>query len=105
MALARFFKLPNSLQTYFCITDFRSQPPDITQAVVLLLKQTASDFFAHQPQGCARFFQTFAGFVHWRVVGLFLAFGNGDRPLDLLPANPAKVLTQSFAMLQLVAHG
>src|SRR5262249_2237607 len=104
MALHSFFKLSHCLQTHFRIADFRSKPPDIPQGVVLLPEETVADLFAHQSQSRARFLQMLAHLVYRRVVSLRFAFGNGDGPLDLLAANPAKIVAKGFSVSQFVAH-
>ena len=99
MALRDFLKLPHGLQTHFGITDIRSKPPDIAQATVLFLEDTATDLLAHQSQRPARFLQMLSHFVYRRVVGFHFVFSNGKGALDLLTANPAKIVAQSFAVL------
>src|SRR4029077_20046582 len=97
--LRDFLKLPHGLQTHFGITDIRSKAPDTAQATVLLSEETASDLPSHQLHRCARFLQMLPHFVYGRVVGFHFVFGNSNGGLDLLAANPAKIVAECFAVL------
>ena len=89
----------SGLQTHFGIADVRSKPSDIAQTTVLFPKETASNLLTHQTQCRARFLQMLPHLVHWRVVGFHFAFGNGNGGLDLVTANPAKIVAERFAVL------
>src|SRR3984893_12039960 len=97
-------KLPNGLQAHLGVANLRNQSCGITQTMVLLPEQTASDLLPHESQRRARFFQIFARFVHRRVMRLLRAGGDGGCALDLFAANPAKIFAERFALPQFVAH-
>src|SRR5260370_35680350 len=72
--------------------------------MVLFLEARTPDFIRYHLQSCARFFQMFSRLVHRRIVRLPLAADDFKRALDLLLANPPKILAQCLLTSQLITH-
>jgi hypothetical protein len=103
-ALSDSLQVADRLQTHFGIADFRSEPANVTQAIVLLSEESGADFLLHHAERGPGFLQMLSHVMNRRVGRLLLAARDRNRRFNLLLANSAKACAKCLSFSQSVAH-